>query len=343
MINFCTLFDSNYLDKAIALYNSLVQVNADFTLYVLCFDKKSYEILITMNLEHIKLEKLEYFETPQLLKIKETRSKAEYCWTCTAALIEYFIHKYNLSDCTYIDADLYFFTNPQILFDEIKDAKADIAIMEHRFSKKKNSAKDVVSTSGKYCVEFNYFNTSEEAEKALKWWKDSCFEWCYHKFEPATAEHPDRYGDQKYLEQFPILFKNVHTVEHLGGGVAPWNLRSYTLLNSSLKNSIVLKENISGKEVPLIFYHFQNLKYISHELININSQCSDKRLKYAIYYPYLLELERIRNMLKVKYGLEFGIRKSYSNNKIKAFIQRYIMPFRLHSFSDLVDIRKILR
>ena len=45
MMNFCTLFDSYYLDKGLALYRSLEKVSEDFTLYVFCFDEDSYEIL----------------------------------------------------------------------------------------------------------------------------------------------------------------------------------------------------------------------------------------------------------------------------------------------------------
>ena len=45
MMNFCTLFDSYYLDKGLALYSSLEKVSEDFTLYVFCFDEDSYEIL----------------------------------------------------------------------------------------------------------------------------------------------------------------------------------------------------------------------------------------------------------------------------------------------------------
>ena len=44
-MNFCTLFDSYYLDKGLALYASLDKVCENFTLYIFCFDDRSYEIL----------------------------------------------------------------------------------------------------------------------------------------------------------------------------------------------------------------------------------------------------------------------------------------------------------
>lgn len=339
MINFCTLFDSNYLDKALVMYNSLVRVNSDFTLYIMCFDDISYEIITDMKLEHIVLAKLSDFETDELKSVKSRRTKAEYCWTCTPAVIDFFIKSYNLDNCTYIDADLYFFSDPKVLLDEIQSNKADVAILEHRFSNNK-SDKKAMQKSGKFCVEFNYFNDSQNAVKALNWWKNSCLEWCYQKYEPAKNGRPERYGDQKYLEQFSVLFNNVHEIENVGAGVAPWNLKQYKLVEKN--NEIVLKHSITGKVEKLVFYHFQNLKYINKNLININSQCRDKELKFSIYYPYLYEIEETRLMLAKQYNLILGIKKSYSSNKLKAFIQRSIMPYRIRIFSDLVNINKLI-
>ena len=45
MLNFCTLFDSNYIDRALVMYQSLEAVLDDFKLYVIAFDLKCEEIL----------------------------------------------------------------------------------------------------------------------------------------------------------------------------------------------------------------------------------------------------------------------------------------------------------
>ena len=42
---FCTLFDSNYLDKGLVLLDSLKRLNIDFKLYVLAMNDKCYEVL----------------------------------------------------------------------------------------------------------------------------------------------------------------------------------------------------------------------------------------------------------------------------------------------------------
>ena len=42
---FCTLFDSNYLDKGLVLYDSMCKHMSQFKLYVFACDKKCYEIL----------------------------------------------------------------------------------------------------------------------------------------------------------------------------------------------------------------------------------------------------------------------------------------------------------
>ena len=36
-INYCTLFDINYIDKGLAMYESLNRVAEDYTLFIVCF------------------------------------------------------------------------------------------------------------------------------------------------------------------------------------------------------------------------------------------------------------------------------------------------------------------
>lgn len=335
-MNFVTLFDSYYLDKALCMYRSLENKCKDFKLFIFCFDDKSEEILKQENLKHVTILSSRDLEDryQELKNIKKERSKAEYCWTCTPATIEYVLDKYDVEDCIYIDADLYFFGDPLILQKEINEAKADIVVTPHRFD---NSLRDrrFLKRSGKYCVEFNYFNQTDNARQCLKWWREKCFEWCYHIYEA------DRMGDQKYLMSFDKLFQGVHELQHIGGGVAPWNLRQYEIVDDSLENGLTIREKATGNIYPIVFYHFQNIRYINEHKVNISSETHSKKTKKAIYLPYLRKILSTRRYLKEKYNLEFSLKKIYASNPIIGLLQGTILRFRIKSISDVIDLRKI--
>lgn len=329
---FTTLFDSYYLDRGLLLYRSLENVTDDFKLYIFCFDDKSYEILQEYDLKHAILVHHSEFEDEALLKLKKERTKAEYCWTCTSVTIKYVLEHFGEPNCTYIDADMYFFSNPRVLFDEIEQNHADIVITPHRFSDSHRD-KRLCKRSGKYCVEFNYFNTTNNAMEALDWWIAKCAEWCFHIYEP------ERMGDQKYLEKFPVLFKGVHELEHLGGGMAPWNLKQYKLYSKA--EDIVLETKSGNEKFSLVFYHFQNLRFLSENIVNVSSEIHDKKLKDTIYVPYLRGLVQIREELTSKYGMKYEVKKRNSSNRFIAFLQGTVLRFKIRSLSDIYRLKRL--
>jgi hypothetical protein len=113
MLNFCTLFDSNYLARGIALYRSLEKNCPSFHLYVFAFDDNCYEYLKKQQFSSLTPISLQEFEDEELLKIKPGRSAAEYCWTCTPSTIRYCIQRFKLDACTYLDADMIFYSTPK--------------------------------------------------------------------------------------------------------------------------------------------------------------------------------------------------------------------------------------
>ena len=90
MLYYCTLFDSNYISKGIALYLSLERHTDDFLLYVMAMDRKCEKMLKNMDFAHMHVECIEDIETGSLLEAKQNRSRAEYCWTCGSVVTEHF-------------------------------------------------------------------------------------------------------------------------------------------------------------------------------------------------------------------------------------------------------------
>lgn len=287
MLNFCTLFDSNYLIKGLCMYNSLKNVCANFHLYIFAFDDKAGSLLRNMDLEHVTVISLPEFEDDKLLKVKETRSKGEYCWTCASSTILYCIQQFQLSACTYIDADLFFYSNPKVLIDEMGDN--DVQITSHRYTPEY----DQTTSSGKYCVQFMTFKNTENGLKVLNWWRNACLNWCYARCEDG------KFGDQMYLDDWTTRFSGIHELEHLGGGVAPWNMQQYSL---EKRDSILVGiEEESGKTFDLVFFHFHFIH--SHQIGFFNefyfgSYKMPLSIKKLLYLPYVSELEKQYRTLK---------------------------------------------
>lgn len=330
MAAFCTLFDSNYLDKGIALYESLNKVTTSFTLYVFAFNQQALHILVDLNLSNMIVVSLKDFETERLLRLKKERSPAEYCWTCTPAIIDYVLTNFNEPQCTYVDADLYFFSSPDILLQEIENTTNSVIITEHRFPPWTRDK--MLKMSGKYCVQFNTFTNNTNGRKILVWWKEQCLENCHYT---RTGEIK---GDQKYLEGWTKDFEGVHELQNLGGGVAPWNIDQYNLTDPE-----TFQFSFNNTTFKLVFYHFQNIRYLPFGFVNIKSGTNDKRVGEFIYKPYLSHIEKIRKMLLIKYGVKFSIKKGYFKNPVLKFIQNYIMPFKVQYISHLLSLRKLRR
>ena len=270
--NFCTLFDSNYLSRALVLYHSLEKTQEDFKLYAVCFDDLAYQILEKLELPNLIAISLNDFESPQLLAVKEQRTVAEYCWTCTSHLIRYVLDTYQLPEVTYLDADLCFFDSPALLFAEFEESGASVLITEHRYTPRYDKSAD----SGIYCVQFMTFKADKRGIAVLQWWQDRCLEWCFDRFEEG------KFGDQKYLDDWPQRFEGIHVLQHLGGGVAPWNVQQYTLKKKH--------KGILVDEWPLVFFHFHGYKqYLdgTHNLSNYRLGQSVVDLLYRTYVKSL--------------------------------------------------------
>lgn len=302
-MNFCTLFDSNYLDKGLAMYYSLERQTSDFMLYIFAFDRKSFDILEKLNLKKACIISEEKLLFPRLEKLKQVRSRAEYCWTCTPLIIEYVLEHYPVDNCTYIDADMFFYADPSPLFGEMKQAGGSVSIIGHRFIKHIEYQQSE-KMHGKYCVEFNTFYNDKYGRKVLEWWKERCLEICSSTGENGT------FGDQKYLDNWKIQFERVYEIQHPGAGVAPWNITRYESAGAS-ENDIYIREKKSGQESRLIFYHFHNLKFCGKNTVKLGIYNRpgkvDDKLVHEIYKVYFDALRAAQEKMNEEYGMNFPI------------------------------------
>ncbi|MCB9139508.1 MAG: hypothetical protein H6642_14295 [Caldilineaceae bacterium] len=249
---FCTYFDRNYLTRGLTLYKSLQRhCKRSFVLWILCFDNDTYNILARLKLPGIRLISQQEFETgdEELIRVKADRSRVEYYWTCTPSLPLYVLyHNPGVDLISYLDADLCFYADPQPIYDEL--GTSSILIHEHRYAPEHAYLEAI---SGVYNVGLMAFRRDEQGLACLHWWRARCLEWCYARTEDG------KFGDQKYLDDWPQQFNDVTVLQHKGAGLAPWNLTQYHF--KARQQHIVVDGD------PLIFFHFHGLRCISRRVI----------------------------------------------------------------------------
>ena len=271
------------------------------------------------NVEIIHFNDLE--EKYPLLKIaKSNRNRIEYFFTCSPAICNYVMDQFDFIDSiTYLDADLYFFSDPKKVFNEINEKS--IAILEHRFHwTTKRQLK-----YGRFNVGWVTFKNDSEGKKCLKQWMENCLDWCYQKVEK------DRFGDQKYLNKWPSIYKNLHIIQNKGANVAIWNIPNYHL--SQIGDHIFIDNQ------PLIFYHFANINQISKSTFNTNLSRVFINLKgillYKIYLPYLKELKS--NMI---FNDQIISKKDNHISGLKYIFTIVSRKIRYIIFNDIIELKK---
>ncbi len=240
---FCTYFDRNYWAQGLAMWRSLRRVEPRAILWVLCLDDEVFELVTDAaypGLHAICLSDVEAWE-PDLLRVKSQRSRIEYYFTLSPILPSYVLERdERAASVTYLDADLWFFTSPKALFQELGDAS--VGVIAHRFA----AELDEKNKFGKYNVGWVTFRRDSRANAVLGDWRVRCLEWCFDWSEDG------RFADQGYLNDWPERFGGVKVLENPGGNVAPWNLGRYMLGDKSGSPTV------DGR--PVIFFHFHGLR-----------------------------------------------------------------------------------
>jgi hypothetical protein len=178
-----------------------------------------------------------------------------------------------------VDADLNFYSDVKPIYDELGDDS--ILIVEHRYAPEHEH---LAPKSGIYNVGTMAFRNDEKGLVCLRWWRERCLEWCYNRFEDG------KFGDQKYLDDWPERFDGVVVLQHKGAGLAPWNVARYKLeLNS---------RPITVDGQTLIFYHFHDYKPISRRLaIPAGGYSISPKQALYLYLPYARALQKVETMV----------------------------------------------
>lgn len=303
--HFTTVLSESHLFKLIPMYISLKENCKSFKLYILCANNSVYNILNKIKFENIiliQLTDIEDFEK-SLKKAKESRSFHEYCWTLKPVLLHYIMNRYDEAQYyAHLDADLFFFSNVEEIFNE--NPKATIFLTDHRNSEE---FKQYYELSGLYNSGFVGFRNNNISKKAVKLWMDRCIKKCTAVYDKENKT----FGDQRYVEDWPKIFQNVHVVNSIGANAAFWNIKQYKVSKKG--------DNIFLNDEKLLFYHYSGLSIIGPKEFDLSYyyHIEDNNIVNYIYVPYINILSTAIENIKIEFpwfNLGF-IDKKYLPNK----------------------------
>jgi len=257
-MNLVTYFDSNYIPKAAAMIRSLLRNNPDASIYALCCDEGAVNFAKDEEVNVIPLRKLEA-HYPELRKIQETRGWVEFMWTLTPLVMSYLMEIDGLDQLSYVDADLFFFSPLDELYDEAEGG--DICAIPHRWSPQHAKR---LAPNGKYNVSWLNVVNSQVGIDFLTNWGDLCIDSC--------VRQTGNMGDQGYLDGLSMKY-GIYDIQHLGANLAPWSQEQYTY---AMDGNRML---VNGDR--LLFYHF-------HEFLATDSGDTLRRTGYKLH-PFVAE------------------------------------------------------
>jgi len=251
-------------------------------LYAICADTDSYRLFSTLDDSRIVPIDLEKALGVELEELASSRSHTELMWTLSSFSFDIVFDHYPKVDLlTYVDADVYFVSDPSQILLTFQHSTAGAMITRHSFTKRLGRLE---AKAGEFNVQFIPMKRVDGFDIRSRW-KSQCAEWCY-------ARHEDgKFGDQKYLNEWPALWGSKVMVwpkeEQFQG---PWNADKFS----------------SGSAVT---YHFSSLAFLSSNLARIALPLYAIPFRHILrlYLPYMRTLLAADSKLE---GLEHSKRAS---------------------------------
>jgi hypothetical protein len=182
-----------------------------------------------------------------VLQLKSERLLLEFMWTLPSVILSKMLNsEETISDIVYLDADIYFYSDPKVIWEEVK--LGNVSIVSHNFS---DRLRKIFRDSGEFNVSWVSIPNSEFGREVARNWAENCLELCPEI--PVSKNGRFVYGDQRYLDYWREDFgSRIQVIQNPGVGVAPWNYEKF---------QISANEPFLVDDWPLVFYHFSSHQF----------------------------------------------------------------------------------
>lgn len=237
---FSSIFDARFAARWLAMHRSLAAHVPGMRMCVLCLDDVSGSMVERLGVPGVSVLTLAELEArdPELVAAKDTRAPREYISVARPCFLLRLLEDERPRALVYVDADLMFFADPDPFLRELDSGSVVLVPQWH--SDEKRQLDEVF---GIYNAGTIAFRSDADGLGAARRWREQCLEWT------GFTPQPGRFGNQRYLNEWPAEQRGVHVASDIGLGVAPWNVERYELARGAKPGEVL----VDG--VPLVFYH----------------------------------------------------------------------------------------
>ena len=262
---FFTSILSNYLDKSLALAESVLKrhQNCEFRIYV--FDYESSFLPEEAELKkYLRLGKNSNLPTfhpakqscPKHLYLERRFNIIECCTAVKPFIFLELLH--DNQTVVYLDPDTFVYAELDLLAAEESADQWDLLLIPHVLQPANRSSlisERLFSNFGVFNLGFLAAKSTPDSLKFLEWWAITCG--LFGVARPTAG----LYVDQKIIDFAPAFIDNLKIIRHPGWNVAWWNIFCD---GRKLREDYMIE--FDGKISKLVFMHFSNLDVGKNDL-----------------------------------------------------------------------------
>lgn len=253
---YVTLFDRTYLPRGVAMLGSLESSIRARPFPGRCIvhtiDEETCSALRVWSAGRDWIEVRAPEEVMRLdaslPELRRSRSAAAFCWTLTPLVLRDALRS-GTHMAIYVDADLWFHSDPSPLLTQLACKDASVHITPHGFA----AHADRSASVGRYCVQFLPVRNDAAGVAVVERWARQCLSDCP---EAGSGRPP---GDQGYLDEWPAIHGGaVAEWDTPGVGLGPWNRERHRIRRVGGR---LLVSRDHGPWSTLLFVHHQDVKW----------------------------------------------------------------------------------
>jgi len=276
-VNAVTYFSREFLVQGVVSINSLLQVDPECRVFVVCMDQASFNYLVKRfsdkDVSLFLVSEVIEFDL-QFREILNSRSFFEALITLKPIILEYFLNQIEVEGwLIYFDADVYFFRAISSRFELLDDS--DLLLSEHLFP----SNLKANLRYGKFNAGFLAIRNSKRGKEVVLEWKNLCLT------DSSINATENVYGDQKYLERFENTL-GVRTLKDPGVNNGQYYFQAQRKIKNVPKSKLTFIDDYT-----LICFHFHGIRigknFISTGFNRYKKPHKAVKILRFIYLPYI--------------------------------------------------------